>query len=192
MSFRIAGTYLEACNCDAICPCRTIDGMSGGRSMHGVCFGALSWRVDEGEAAGVDLAESGAVMTYSYSDDEPGSPWTLVLYVDGPDELGEILLGQLGGEHLRKLPWVRKPTVSVEVRRARIDFDDGAVRVGGLVRLRATRPYETDAAVSCIVPGVHVNYESTVLPMKDGLPKLKDFRPSWAAPARRSPSSASR
>jgi len=25
------------------------------------------------------------------------------------------------------------------------------------------------------VPGVHVNYASTVLPMKDGLPKLKDF-----------------
>ena len=24
-------------------------------------------------------------------------------------------------------------------------------------------------------PGVHVNYDSTVLPMKDGLPKLKDF-----------------
>jgi len=24
-------------------------------------------------------------------------------------------------------------------------------------------------------PGVHVNYASTVLPMKDGLPKLKDF-----------------
>jgi hypothetical protein len=24
-------------------------------------------------------------------------------------------------------------------------------------------------------PGVHVNYEETVLPMRDGLPKLKDF-----------------
>jgi len=24
-------------------------------------------------------------------------------------------------------------------------------------------------------PGLHVNYESTVLPMHDGLPKLKDF-----------------
>ena len=23
--------------------------------------------------------------------------------------------------------------------------------------------------------GVHVNYESTVLPIKDGLPKMKDF-----------------
>jgi hypothetical protein len=26
-------------------------------------------------------------------------------------------------------------------------------------------------------PGVHVNYAQTVLPMKDGLPKLKDFPP---------------
>jgi hypothetical protein len=25
------------------------------------------------------------------------------------------------------------------------------------------------------VPGVHVNYAETVLPMRDGLPKLKDF-----------------
>jgi hypothetical protein len=25
------------------------------------------------------------------------------------------------------------------------------------------------------IPGVHVNYSETVLPMKDGLPKLKDF-----------------
>jgi hypothetical protein len=24
-------------------------------------------------------------------------------------------------------------------------------------------------------PGVHVNYAETVLPMKDGLPKLKDY-----------------
>jgi len=25
------------------------------------------------------------------------------------------------------------------------------------------------------VPGVHVNYADTVMPMRDGLPKLKDF-----------------
>ena len=25
------------------------------------------------------------------------------------------------------------------------------------------------------VPGVHINYAETVLPMRDGLPKLKDF-----------------
>jgi hypothetical protein len=153
MSFRIAGRYLEACNCDAICPCRRIDGAPGGRSTHGICFGVLTWRVDEGEARGVDLSGSGAVMTYSYDDDEPRSPWTLVLYVDGPDALAEILLGRLGGEHVRTLPWVRKPTASVEVRSARLEFGDGEVRVGDAILVRARTPFETDSSVSCIVPG---------------------------------------
>ena len=153
MSFRIAGTYLEACNCDAICPCRRIDGVSVERSTHGICFGALSWRVEKGEADGLDLAGTGAVMTYSYDDDEPGSPWALVLYVDGPDALGEILLGRFGGEHIRTLPWVRKPTISLEVRTAGIEFGEGEVRVGEAISLRATTPFETDSSVSCIVPG---------------------------------------
>jgi hypothetical protein len=153
VSFRIAGRYLEVCNCEAICPCRRVDGVPGGRSTYGVCFGALTWRVDEGQANGVDLAGTGAVMTFSYDDDEPGSPWTLVLHVDGPSELGEILLGRHGGEHVLALPWVRKPATSVEVRQARVEFEDGEIRAGEEVRVRATTPYETDAAVSCIVPG---------------------------------------
>ena len=153
MSWHIKGSYFEACNCDAICPCRRIDGVAGGRSTHGVCFGALSWRVDEGEADGVDLGGSGAVMTYSYDDDVAGSPWTLVLHVDGPDELAEILLGRLGGTHVETLPWVRKPTVSIELRSAHIAFGDGEARVGNAVRLRATTPFETASTVSCIVPG---------------------------------------
>jgi Protein of unknown function (DUF1326) len=153
VTYHIAGSYLEACNCEAICPCRMIDGVAGGRSTHGTCFGALTWRVDEGRADEVDLSGTGAVMTYSYDDDEPGSPWTLVLHVDGPDELAEILLGRLGGDHVRTLPWVRKRTASVEVRSARIEFGDGEVGVGDAIRLRATRPVETDSTVSCIVPG---------------------------------------
>ena len=42
MSWRIRGSYFESCNCDAICPCRSIDGVRGGRSTHGVCMGLLS------------------------------------------------------------------------------------------------------------------------------------------------------
>jgi hypothetical protein len=37
MSRRIRAVYFESCNCDAICPCRRIDGVPGGRSTHGVC-----------------------------------------------------------------------------------------------------------------------------------------------------------
>ena len=147
------GAYLEACNCDAICPCRTIDGRTGGRSTHGACFGVLSWRIQAGEAQGVSLSGTGALMSYSYDDDEPGSPWTLVLHLDGPDELAELLLGRYGGEHVRTLPWVRKPTASVEVRKARIEFGDSEARVGDAIVLRATTVFETISAVSCIVPG---------------------------------------
>jgi hypothetical protein len=152
-AWRISGDYFESCNCDAICPCRTVGGRPGGRSTHGICFGALSWRVDEGQVDGVDLAGTGAVMTYTYDDDVAGSPWALVLHVDGPAGLGEILLGRRGGKHVGQLPWVRKPTASIEVREARVAFGDGEARVGQEVRLRATMPFSTDAVVSCIVPG---------------------------------------
>lgn len=152
-AWRVAGRYLEACNCEAVCPCRTIGGVPGGRSTHGVCYGALAWRVDEGEADGVDLAGSAAVLTYRYDDDEPGSPWTLVLHVDGPAALGEILLGRVGGKHVLKLPWVRKPSTVAAVRRSAIEIVDGEVRAGGAVRLRAVVPVPTDETVSCIVPG---------------------------------------
>jgi hypothetical protein len=48
---------------------------------------------------------------------------------------------------------VRKPATSVEVRQARVEFEDDEIRVGEEARVRATTPYETGAAVSCIVPG---------------------------------------
>jgi hypothetical protein len=48
MSWWIRCTYFESCNCDAICPCRRINGMAGGRSTHGVCMRVLSWLVGRG------------------------------------------------------------------------------------------------------------------------------------------------
>ena len=68
--------------------------------------------------------------------------------MDGPGELADILLGRLGGQHVETLPWVRKPTTSIEVRTARIEFGHGDVRVGEAIRLRATTPFETDSTVS--------------------------------------------
>jgi hypothetical protein len=46
LPWEIAGTYLEACNCDPICPCRAVNGKAGGRSTYGVCMGALSWQIE--------------------------------------------------------------------------------------------------------------------------------------------------
>src|SRR4051812_23663671 len=78
----ISGTYLEACNCEAICPCRRIGGRAGGRSTFGVCMGALSWQISEGSAGELDLAGCRVVLVCRYDDDKPGSPWDFVLFLD--------------------------------------------------------------------------------------------------------------
>jgi hypothetical protein len=107
-----------------------VDGVGGGgRSTYGLCFGLLGWRVDEGNAEDLDLARTAVALSFRYDDDEPQSPWTLVLYLDDRadeqqrDALENIFLGRSGGSHILKLPWVRKPSEVVAVRRARVELD---------------------------------------------------------------------
>ena len=81
-SWQVAGQYLESCNCDPICPCRMVAGVPGGRSTYGECYGLLTWHIESGTFDGVRLDGLGVALALRYFDDEPGSPWTLVLYVD--------------------------------------------------------------------------------------------------------------
>jgi len=163
--FRIAGTYLEACNCEAICPCRRVDGTPGGRSTYGVCMGALSWRIEEGGTDAVDLAGLRTAMALRYSDDEPRSPWTFVLYVDREGDAGQrealesIFLGRLGGTPQEQFPWVFKPSTLVTVRSAEIAIEHTRrrpwFRVDGRVSVRALDPVPDQSAVTCVIPGHH-------------------------------------
>ena len=162
MEWRIAGAYLESCNCDAICPCRMVDGVGGGgRSTYGICFGLLGWRIDEGDASGLELGGLGVALAIRYDDDEPGSPWTIVLYVDERGDEGqqtaleEIFLGRRGGPHIVQLPWVRKPSEVVAVRPARIDLDQSgrSLRVGEVASIRVSRRADDRRRVSCGIPG---------------------------------------
>jgi hypothetical protein len=161
--WRVAGTYFESCNCDAVCPCRMVDGVRGGRSTHGECFGALSWAIESGHAGDVDLGGLAVAMAVRYHDDEPGSPWRLVLHVDEratPEQherLRAIYLGEAGGEHMAGLPWVRKAVESVHVVSSPIEIShDGRgheLHVGRSAAVRASRPVEGDAAISCVISG---------------------------------------
>src|SRR5262249_60429306 len=82
MPYRVRGTSLESCNCDAPCPCRRIDGRPGGRSTRGICDAALSWSIAEGAAGGGDVSGLGVVLGTRYSDDVEGSPRTYAMFVD--------------------------------------------------------------------------------------------------------------
>ena len=161
--WRISGTYLEVCNCDAICPCRRIDGAQGGRSTYGECAGALSWRIVEGSVNGLDMSDLCVVLATWYSDDEPGSPWRWVLHVDErADEarrtaLEDVFAGRLGGTPLSQFPWAFKPSNLLAVVPSRIEIDHtpgrGWFRAGSSVSVRIAAPYETQSPVTCIIPG---------------------------------------
>jgi len=163
MSWRIRGSYFESCNCDAICPCRRIDGVPGGRSTHGECLGVLSWLVEEGDVDGLDLAGQPVAMAIRYSDDEEGSPWTWILYLDARasadqrSALEAIFRGRLEGEQREHFPWVRKASELVAVRPVEIDVDHTRrrqrFRVRDLVSVRIRDRYDGDETVTCIIPG---------------------------------------
>jgi hypothetical protein len=81
--WRVRGSYFEGCNCEAICPCRSVGGRPGGPSSFGECFGALSWSIDHGHADGIDLSGLRTVLSIRYLDRvHPSTPWDVVLYVD--------------------------------------------------------------------------------------------------------------
>jgi hypothetical protein len=161
--WRVRGSYFESCNCEAICPCRMISGRKGGRSTYGICFGVLSWLVEEGHAGDVGLDGLAAAFEVRYDDDEPGSPWSMVVHVDerGSTEqrqaLAAILLGDLGGDAVLRLPWVSKPSELIDVIASPIEIENSAsgheLRVGRAVTLAATRPFETNDVVACGIPG---------------------------------------
>jgi hypothetical protein len=163
IAWRISGTYLEVCNCDAICPCRRIDGAQGGRSTYGECAGALSWRILEGSVNGLDVSGLCVVLASWYSDDEPRSPWRWVLHVDERADqarraaLEDVFAGRLGGTPLSQFPWAFKPSNLLAVVPSRIEIDHtpgrGWFRAGSSVSVRIAAPYETQSPVTCIIPG---------------------------------------
>ena len=163
MTWRIRGTYFESCNCEAICPCRRIDGVRGGRSTHGVCMGVLSWVIQEGAVDSVDLAGLPVAMAISYSDDEPGSPWTWILYLDSRATseqraaLEGIFTGALGGAAEAHFPWTWKESRFAGVRSVAIDVDHRRrrewLKIRDRVSVRIRDRYDGGETVSCIIPG---------------------------------------
>ena len=161
----IEGTYLEACNCEAICPCRTVGDRKGGRSTEGVCSGALSWQIEQGGAGDDGLAGLRVVLALRYDDDEPGSPWDFFLYLDERadpaqrEALEGIFLGRLGGTPRLQFPWVWKESRLLGVRPVAIEVDHtpgrGWFRAGGGVTVTVREPLADTEPVTCVIPGHH-------------------------------------
>ena len=159
----VAGSYFEACNCDAICPCRRQGGqkLSTG-STYGVCSFALSWLIADGRYGSTELSGLSAVLAGEYRDDEPGKPWRVSLYVDdkGTEEqqqaLADIFTGRAGGTALKN--YAAAIGELYFVKPARIELDhrprNWSIRASDYVVVRGTTPVQSPlGAVSCGIPG---------------------------------------
>jgi hypothetical protein len=126
-------------------------------------MGVLSWLIDEGHAGGTDLSGLPVALAIRYSDDEPGSPWTWILYIDEgvTDEqraaLEAIFAGRLGGDALTHFPWARKASELVAVRPVEIEVDHTRrrqrLRIRDRVSVRIRDRHRGRETVTCGIPG---------------------------------------
>jgi len=158
-NWRISGSYYESCNCEAICPCRRLNGKRGGPTTFRLCQFLLSWRIVTGHADGVDLNGLSVAMAGFYDSEEPRSPWTVALYVDEHASdaafaaLSDIFLGRRGGN-------MRFPSEIgdvVAIRRAQIALDHTKHRERISVRdygsAEVEHIVEQPGTVTCAIPG---------------------------------------
>jgi hypothetical protein len=162
VDWRVRGSYFEGCNCEAICPCRSVGGRPGGPSSFGECFGALSSHIQDGHADGASLSGLRVVMSLRYLDQvQPSTPWEVVLYVDREADdaqraaVADIFLGRDGGTVAQlygpaigqvNAVWPARITLEHAEPRKRI-------KVAGYLTVQAEGDASEPGDVRCGIPG---------------------------------------
>ena len=107
VSWKIAGTYFETCNCEVACPC-----VFTSPPTSGDCVVLLAWHVDQGHFGEVDLNGLSAVLAIHSPGHMMQVKWKVALYVDDradqvqQDALIQILSGQAGGHPAGLVPFI--------------------------------------------------------------------------------------
>ena len=102
-SWKIAGSYFEACNCEVACPC-----VFTSPPTDGECTALIAWHIDQGRFGEIDLGGLNAVLAVHSPGHMLQGKWKVALYLDEQanqgqqDALTQIFAGQAGG-HLAGL-----------------------------------------------------------------------------------------
>jgi hypothetical protein len=162
-AWKLSGTYFEACNCDAVCPCIFL-----GPPTQGNCTVLVAWHIDKGTFGNTSLDGLNTVLA-AYS---PGhmlqTRWKVALYLDeraNQDQRGaltQIFAGQAGGHFANLAACIGEV---LGVRTAAIDYEaEGRRRsltitgVAGMEIEAVPGQDGGEATVSnmpfCVVPGI--------------------------------------
>jgi hypothetical protein len=96
--WRVQGTYFEACNCDAACPCVFLSDPTNDD-----CTALVAWHIDEGSFKGVRLDGLNVALAVHSPGNMAAVPWRAAVYFDAGaaepqrEALMQIFTGQAGG-----------------------------------------------------------------------------------------------
>jgi len=102
-TWKVKGTYFEACNCSVACPCVFMSAPT-----EGACTVVLAWHIDEGSFSSVTLDGLNAALLAVVPGHMMLTKWKVALHLDATatadqqKALGAIFSGQAGG-HLAAL-----------------------------------------------------------------------------------------
>lgn len=124
-NWNIKGTYVEACNCETVCPC-----IFYSPPTDDSCTVMLGWHIDQGEFDGTTLnGLNSALLVHSPGNMKDGN-WKVALYVDDRaneaqnEALMGIFSGQAGGHIANLAPLIaevlgaRSAAISLETATA--------------------------------------------------------------------------
>ena len=159
-SWNVAGTYYEVCNCDAVCPCRRHGEKKEGAPPMAFVILPYPGTSPRGRPM-VDLSNLSVVLAGSYNDDEAGSPWRVIIYVDErgntsqQQALADIFLGRSGGDTSKNFASVIGEVYAIRAAKIALEHSSNQERmeVKGFVSAATAQPDLTDQPVSCGIPG---------------------------------------
>jgi hypothetical protein len=131
MAYRIAGTYVAACNCTGLCPC-PVDGPPTGDN--GECRGALVFGIKDGNLDDTDLGGVNFALYNCFPSNLTAGNWKVGIVVDegASDEqaqaVEQIVSGDAGGPFGEFKPLIGE---YVGMERASVDVTDTSISVAG-------------------------------------------------------------
>ena len=131
MAYRIAGTYVAACNCAGLCPC-PVDGAPTGDD--GECRGALVFGIKDGSLDDVELGGVSFALYNWFPSNLTAGNWKVGIVVDdgASDEqaqaVEQIVSGDAGGPFGEFKPLIGD---YVGMERASVKVTDDSISVGG-------------------------------------------------------------
>lgn len=87
--WNVSGTYFEACNCEAACPCVFL-----GPPTTGECTALVAWHIDDGSHDGTELSGLNVALAVHAPGHMTDGDWRAAVYLD--DSASEAQSGALG------------------------------------------------------------------------------------------------